>query len=377
MSTLNIQNFATLVSNQAAAIQSRATALVDFSIGSILRSLAESNAGVGLWLQGLILQVLATARLSTSNGSDVDSFVNQFGVTRIGGNSASGSVTFGRYSATASALIPVGATVQTADGTQNFSVSVDVTNPAYSSVSNGYTLAAGVSTLTVPVVALTVGSAGNVAANSVSVMTTAIAGVDYVNNASAFSGGAASETDAALKARFQNFILGLAKGTSYGLAYAVKSTNVTVNYSTVEFYNYAGAAQAGSYYVVCDDGTGSPSASFVSTVNTAVQSVRPLGIQATTFATVAVPVNVNMTIATATGYTHSTVVGQVATLISANILAIGQGNGLQQGDVYAWAFSIPGVTGVSGMTVNSLSGDAANIAANPKNTLVPGVITVT
>lgn len=376
MASLNLQNFATLVSNQVASIQSRTTALIDFAIGSILRSICESNAGVGLWLQGLILQVLAVTRLATSSGSDVDSFVNDFGVTRIGGDVSSGSVTYGRYSAISSSLIPVGATVQTLDGTQNFTVTIDTTNAAYSSSLGGYVVAAGISTMTVPVSCSTAGTSGNVAPNTVSVMTTAIAGIDYVNNASAFSGGSAAETDAALKARFQLFILGLSRGDLYGLAYAIASMAITVQYTVTQNYTYGGVYQPGFYYVVADDGTGSPSSTFLANVTTAVLAVNPLGIQFAVFAPVVTTANVSMTITTASGYTHANVVASVATLITANINALGLGNALNFYDLATWALSVNGVTNVTGVLLNSLSGDTATIAGNPQNTIKAGVVAV-
>jgi hypothetical protein len=58
MATLNIKTFATIVRDQATAIQAKATALVDFTTGSILLAVSQSNAAVVLWLQSLVLQVL-------------------------------------------------------------------------------------------------------------------------------------------------------------------------------------------------------------------------------------------------------------------------------------------------------------------------------
>ena len=84
MATLSTQNFATLLQNQAAAMQARCNQLLDFSVGSILRAITEANAAVALWLQGMILQVFGVTRLATSTGTDCDSFVNDFGMTRLG-----------------------------------------------------------------------------------------------------------------------------------------------------------------------------------------------------------------------------------------------------------------------------------------------------
>ena len=172
------------------------------------------------------------------------------------------------------------------------------------------------------------------------------------------------------------FILGLARGDHYGLAYAIKSMAVNVEYSLVENYTHGGVYQPGFYYVICDDGSGSPSAAFVAAVTAAVQSVRPLTGQCAVFATVPVSANVSMTITTGAGYTHTNVVALVAASVSAGIAALVQGAGLQYGDLYFWAFSVPGVTAVNAVLLNGLSGDAASIAANPLNTVVPGVIVV-
>ena len=59
----------------AAAVQAQASALINFSIGSVLLAITEACASVGLWLQWLILQVLALTRLATSTGTNVDTWV--------------------------------------------------------------------------------------------------------------------------------------------------------------------------------------------------------------------------------------------------------------------------------------------------------------
>ena len=57
---LQLQNFTTLVQNMAAAVQGSATALVNLTTGSVLRAILEANASLALWIQWLIVQVLAT-----------------------------------------------------------------------------------------------------------------------------------------------------------------------------------------------------------------------------------------------------------------------------------------------------------------------------
>jgi len=56
------------------------------------------------------------------------------------------------------------------------------------------------------VLAEVAGSSGNVQANTITLISAAISGVDTVTNALAFTNGIDAETDAALRARFQNYI---------------------------------------------------------------------------------------------------------------------------------------------------------------------------
>ena len=84
MATLETKDFDTLVEEQAAIVQgSSSRALLDFSIGSILRAIVEAYAAVAMWLQGLILSVLSLTRAATSSGSDLDSWMADFGLTRL------------------------------------------------------------------------------------------------------------------------------------------------------------------------------------------------------------------------------------------------------------------------------------------------------
>src|SRR3954454_17883147 len=99
-----------------AVLQSSATALVDMSVGSVIRAIFEANASVALWMQWLILQVLQTTRAATSSGSDLDSWMMDFGLTRLPASPSSGMVIFSRFANSLPAAIPVGSIVKTADG---------------------------------------------------------------------------------------------------------------------------------------------------------------------------------------------------------------------------------------------------------------------
>ncbi|WP_293857184.1 baseplate J/gp47 family protein [uncultured Alsobacter sp.] len=374
MANLNTRSFTQLVQAQAAAIQARATALVDFTIGSILRAVVEANAAIGLWLQGLILQVLTLARASTSVGTDLDSWVADFGLSRLGSVASAGTVTFSRLTATGTALVPVGAVVQTADGTQSFTVVIDTANSAYSATLGGYTMAATVASVNVPVKANTPSLASNVLAGTITVMTTTIVGVDAVTNAATMTGGADAESDVQLRTRFLAYIVALSKATRAAVGYAVSSLQLGLSYTITENANYDGSPNPGYFYVVVDDGTGTPSSTLLTQVYGAVDAVRPVGTTFAVFAPVVVPINVSMTLTILTGYDANTVKGIVGTAITAYIRACGLGVPINYTKLAQVAYDAsPGVTNVSSLLLNA---GTADVAISAKQISSVGTITI-
>lgn len=374
MADLPTRSFNALVQTIAAGIQGRAAQLIDLTVGSPLRAIIEAVAGVALWLQAFALQVLAVSRLATSTGTDVDSFVGDFGLTRLGQSLASGPLTFTRFSpAATSPFVPVGATVQTSDGSQTVTVVADTTNPNFSASLGGYSMPLSATTLTVLGQAQATGPTGNIAPGTATVMTSPITGIDQVSNSLAFTGGQLAETDSALKARFVLFILGLSRGNIYGVESALANLNVSIAYTITDQKTYAGVFTPGFFYVVVDDGSGMPSSAFLLAATNAVNSVRPLGVNFSVFSPSLLAANINMILTTAAGYNHTAVVNQVLALLNANILALGLGAGLPYSLLAAWAFSVPGVTNASAITLN---GTMADVAADNRNRIMPGTITV-
>lgn len=375
MATLPTKSFTALVQSIAAGVQGRAAALIDFSIGSTLRAIAESFSAPCLWLQAMVLQVLAASRLSTSTGTDVDSFIADFGIiTRIGGISATGLVTFARFTAGPSApFIPVGSQVTTGDRSVYFEVYADPGNAYYSAALNGYTLPSSVASMDVPVAALTPGAVGNVQSGQVNTISSTLTGIDTVSNAAAFANGSDSEKDESFKARFQLAILGLSAGDLYGTEAAIGAISTTVQFTITEFYNYDGSYRPAFYYIVADDGSGAPPSPFLAAVATAADSVRPLGTALAVFGPILTTAAVSMTLTTAPGYTHATVVAQVAAAIANAINSLGLGVGLPYTYLSAVAYGVPGVTNVASVLLN---GGTADIAASNKATIKAGTLTI-
>lgn len=374
MANITTQDFTTLVRNQVTAIQGAAKVLVDLTIGSILRAIVEANAAVVLWLQGLILQLLAITRAATSSGADLDSWVGDFGLTRLAAVASSGQVSFARFTPSQQAVVPIGTTIQTGDGAQQFTVTLDTTNPAYSASFGGYVLAAGVGSINVPVAAATAGASGNISAGQLNTLTQALPGVDTVTNAAAFTNGVDAETDAALRIRFIAFVASLSKATKGAVGYAITSLKQGVTYTLIENQQYNGTTDYGYFYVVVDDGTGSPGSTFLSNISNAIEAVRGVGIRFGVFAPVVVTANAGMTITTAAGYDHNAVVALVVAALQTYINALTLGQTLTYSRLAQVAYDAsPGVTNVTAVTLN---GGTADVAAASKQVIKTGTLTV-
>ena len=371
---LNTQDFTALVRNMVTAAQGSCSKLVDTTIGSILRAIFEAVAAVGLWLQSLILQLLATTRAATSAGTDLDTWMADYGLTRLAAVYATGLVTFARFTATQQAVVPIGASVQSADGSQTYTVQLDTTNPAYNASLGGYVMAAGVTSVNVPVKASVAGAAANAAAGQISVITQAMPGVDTVTNSAAFTNGVDQETDTAFRARFQTYIASLSKGTKGAVEFAITSLQQGVTCAVVENYQYGGAVDNGYFYAVVDDGTGYPTSTFLSSASNAIDAVRAFTSRFGVFAPSVLTATVAMTITTGTGYVHADVVTAVQTALQNYINSLTLGQALPYSKLAQIAYDAsPGVTNVTGVTLN---GGTADMAANSQQVIKHGTVTV-
>lgn len=401
MASLNTQSFTTLLQNFVAAAQGACETLLDFTVGSILRAIAQATIGVVLWLQGLILQLLATTRLSTSKGNDVDTFCVDFmpalpgsvtsalpnGSPRLPAVSATGPVTVARFTPTTAAFIPasivqgdgLGANIQTLDGTQTFTVVADLAQPLYSPSLGGYTVPAGQASGSVTVQALVGGTGGNISEGTLTVLQTGVSGIDTVINPSAFTNGINQESDAALKARFIAFMNSLSEGTLGAFAFAITSLQQGLQYKLIENVDYNGSADNGMVTVIIDDGSGNTPTATVNLVASAIISVRAAGIRSAVFAATKLSANVVMTIGVKQGYVAAVVQLQVIAALTTAINGVGMGDPLGPGPTLDHAmlgqaaFNVPGVASVTGVTLNSGTGD---LTGTKLQTIKAGTLTV-
>ena len=357
---LPLRSFSQLVSDAAAAVQGAARSMVDLSVGSVLRALLEANAAIALWLQWIAVQVLAAARAATSQGADLDAWMADFAITRLPAVAASGVVTFTRYVPAAAAFVPVGSLVRSSDGVLGFVVQADTTNAAYDAVRGGFAVGAGVASVSVPVACDTPGAAGNVQAGAITLLASALPGIDTVANAAALAGGLDAESDDVLRARFRNWLASLSRATSLAVKSAVAGVQQGLQAVVLENQLPDGTARMGMFTVVVDDGTGSPSASLLASVSAAIEAVRPIGAIYAVQAPGVVPVTVSISIDTDPAANPGTVRDAVAAAITGYVDTLGLGAAVLWSKLFQVAYAAsPAVTRVGAATLNGAAADLA------------------
>lgn len=369
---LDLLGFTSATQRFATAAQAAAATALDFTLGSVMRALAEANAAVGLWIQWQILQVRSMTRLSTSTGDDIDSFVGDFGLVRLPGAAATGQVVVSRYAATQPALVLPGVLVRTADGTATVAIAADTDNPYWSTAagaSPGYLVPAGVASASLPAIATATGQVGNVGTGTLLLLATAVPGIDTVTNPAPFSGGLDAESDAALQARFRDFIAALSQATVPAITYAARSLQQGLAVQVVE-----PAPGAGYVTLYVDDGTGVPSQDLLSRVAQAVEPVRPIGLRIMVLAPTIVPVSISVIMIYPAGASAQDAEPLITAAVASYIGNLSMGQSLSFAKLTQIVLdAAPDGSDVSSLLLNSAT---ATVAAGPGQRVHLGALSV-
>jgi uncharacterized phage protein gp47/JayE len=385
------KSFDEFVDDQVNAMQAVANQLLDFTDGSVMRAIVESNAGNSLFLEALYAFLLSVTRFMTSFGQDADTWGQQFQFYRVPATPAFGTVTFSRSVTTQQAVIPsgnmdgtiIGAIVYSSISMMNYFVYADTTNDNYDPDLNAYIIPIGISSIDVPIVAQNAGTAGNVLANDINIISTPIAYVDTVTNALALANGQNSESDAAYKTRFILYINSLSKATQQALQEAIKSVPGVARYQLIENVDIDDNPYLGFFYVVIDDGTGNASSDLIGDVQAAVYATRGFTIAESVYGPTQFLINITVHVFTDGSVPDVNVQAAVVTALQNYILS------LSFNSLYAWSEiasvvyqvnsqfyppqSLSPIINVTDWTQNS---STADITLTGKNIGVPGTITV-
>lgn len=374
MASLNTRSFSELVSEQVTAIQARAEKLLDFSIGSILRSLAESNAGVAMWIQQLIVKLLVTTRAATCSGEDLDSWMADFSFFRLQAVQASGIVTFSRFTPGSEALIKEGAQVTTFDGSQTYSVIPNTLIKEWDAARAAYVIAPGVSSLAVPVRANIAGTAGNAQAKTVTIITGSVMSVDAVTNNDAFTNGKDAESDDSYRARFVLWIASLSRATKAAIGFAISNLQSGISYTLTENVTPEGEYKPGYFYAVVDDGTGLPAPALLKKAYQAIENTRGFTVSFGVFPPETIEVDVVLMVTTEATANHAEIVNQVRASLNQYLSSLSLGKLLAYTQLVRVAYSAsPCVINVTSLTVN---GGMADFAVSARQIIRAGKIVV-
>lgn len=363
LTTLNQDDLVQFMVNQWAALIGQQPVLSD---SDPALALFRADALQGEYLTALALAIVAAARLSTSTGGDVDTFVADYGLTRLPAIAAQGTVTLGALTAPSqSVAIAAGTVIQVQGGAIQYQLIADTTQAAWNASLNAYVLPVGQTSISATAQALIGGSAYNAPANALTQFATPVGGVDTVTNPGAIINGLDAESDAALKARFALFFPSLSQGTDAAVQYAAMSVKQGLSLKVLSNVNQNGAAQNGFFTVVVADNGAAPSAALLAQLTTQILAVRALTVNFAAVAPSFVTVDYAMTLELVANPTEptDTIVSNVETAVSAYINGLGLGTAavplLKVGQVAIDAD--PNVASITPGTL-TLNGAAADLA---------------
>lgn len=287
-----IKDFETLTSSLLNYIYFSDNQLSDFNVGSVMRSLLEAVASeeeemyFRLW-QGI------------QNGIQ-ESILHAFNFTPQDGIAATGSVKFGRETPPLENItIPQGTVLKNASG-----ISYKTTAQGLLTTDNSSMY------VTVPIIATVAGESGNLSdIGALLQMTNPIAGISYVETATALTGGTDQESKTSVLLRFTNYINSLVRATNNSIEYAAtlailtdsSTGNITeqVKYTKVSDTS----TNMGFVDVYIDNGTGTASNNLIAKAQkiidgyvdddgTMIDGYKAAGTVATVYAVIPITINI-------------------------------------------------------------------------------------
>lgn len=348
-----------------AGIQNKIT---DFVVGGKVRSKLETVA-IEMEAQDYAFYTAAAKAIPIA-------IYQTFGFNLLPAAKASGSVTFSSGSAAASnIIIPA--------GTQVATIATDTTAEIVYETTADATIPAGQSSVSVTVAAITAGTAGNTAANTITALKTTISGIASVTNPTSINNGKDQETEAERQGRFPAFIASLTRGTATALIYAAKTATTateTVRDAAVSGPPAVGSAGACTVYLY-NGAKASPAASaaLISAAQTIIDGdaasgtpgYKAAGIVVTVSAATVQAVNVTVSVTKLSSAAAETV--QTAVVAAINTYF----DSMKIGSAFLLYELIERIMGTAGVYNASVTAPSADQAATDGRIYIPGTITVT
>lgn len=277
--------------------------LTDTNEGSIIDILAGVTSSAVDEVSKLTLEEFKKTYFDTAEGVDLENLaVDHFGSTfaRPGATKSTGVVTFSRATTAAgNVTIPVGTIVKTTSSAtgsaQRFEVTAAVILTSTSINASVRAMVAGVN--------------GNVQAAAVNVVESTLTDTTVtVSNASSFTGGAETQDDSTYRETIRNLLNALTGSTSSAIESkaltiaGVESANCVESKVFVKEWNISGNTSVGRYFSIVRailyiaDANGTASATLISDVRSAIESIRAVGVYIDVIGAVAISIDWTATI---------------------------------------------------------------------------------
>lgn len=330
------RSFLPILSSMVSAVRANTDQLTDFNPGGVTRTWLEAAALAldELWwgtAQGIADAIPEAAYLA-------------FGFERLPAVYALGTVTFSlKTPATAGVSIPAGTTVHALGSAGIQYITVE-----------SATLAAGQTSVQVPVRASGPGADYNVAAGALTALSSLPGAGLSVTNELPIQSGRDAETDSERRLRFAAYILTLARGTVAALDYAARSAALISNGAIVEQVRHVAMAEMpGIVDLYVHNGAGRTSADLVAAVRAIIEGGggqstpgwRAAGVEVRYHAMADVPVSVTGVAQVAAGYTAAAVHAHASGAVDALFRSF-QGSFLPVPAIRAALYSVPGLLDV-------------------------------
>lgn len=372
-------------------VQARAPELTDFEEGSNLDALGGAVSVAGQEVLRVIVDLFAKTYFSTANGPEVTGgpddlqtlAVDHFGdgFARPAATPAVGTVTFSRPGSSPNVLIPAGTIVKTnKDASGNEQRFATLINETITGTS-----------INASVQAVVAGLAGNVNANTIVKIESALPdSTIVVTNPATLSGGAEQLNDADYREFIRLKIETLRGATKAAIEAAAKTVSGIITATAIENlqavieWDIGGSVTVGSFFYIprvklyVADANGAASDALIALVIAAVEPVRACGVRVEVVAATGLPVNWSATITFNPSGPNFAVLSLDPTLIEQNmaqyIRDLPIGTGFDRDLAKAYIMSVWGPAGTNDITDFITSVPSGNISATATQKLIPGTI---
>jgi uncharacterized phage protein gp47/JayE len=346
----SIKNFETITASIINNIIAMSDELTDFNVGSNIRTLVEANAREMDQLYQSLLKGLYEAIPV--------SLYKAFDFQKLSAGYASGYVKFTRASgSTGEVVVPAETTVESPEDGLTYSVVAETTMAAEYDHVDVYVQATGT------------GTSYNVAADSITELTTPITGIDTINNDAAFTNGTDDETEIERKLRFQLWLSTIPRAIETAVEYGATTAKLTDdNGLTLEgvisawvhepLVDETPAGTAGEIDIYIWNGSDGASAEliaeckkiidgYVDDSGTRIPGWKAAGVVSNVYAVTPYPVDITMVVYTYADADFDSIETDIKTAISTYIAGLDIADTLVRAELIDAAMSISGVYDVT------------------------------